>query len=133
MRQSFPLAIALLLAACSGTAPSTSTVLLSFAPTSPPPRAGAMLALTLENRGASGVTYNLCADASIERRMGNAWEPLPPQFTLCTLQLLQIASGATVNEQYQLPAPLAAGRYRLVIEFGGSSAPIVSSVQFEVP
>ena len=77
-------------------------------------KAGEQIALTLENRSASGYAFNPCT-RGIEREEGGTWTAVPEPNRMCTMEAWILDPRATKSGNTELPTPLAAGRYRVVV------------------
>jgi len=76
--------------------------------------------LTITNESQRQLGYNACT-RTVERESAGGWTAVPEPDRVCTMELRLLEGGATVNEQTDLPA-VAAGRYRLTIQFSDESA-----------
>ena len=76
-------------------------------------RTGDPIVLTLRNRSAQSVGYNLCG-AALEQRSGGQWRESPERLAeVCTMELRTLATNASDTFRHTLPAALAAGEYRV--------------------
>jgi hypothetical protein len=94
--------------------------------------AGEQMTLTLENRSASSYAFNPCT-RSVEREEGGAWTPVPEPDRMCTMEAWILDAKGTRTGTTELPTPLAAGRYRVVVRLtvespGGASGSAVTAV-----
>lgn len=72
--------------------------------------AGDSIELTLTNRSAQEIGYNLCTTA-IERRVGDDWQPVRTD-RVCTMELRTLQPGAEATYRTTLPPGTTAGDYR---------------------
>ena len=77
-------------------------------------RPGEAMTLTLENKGAAHYTFNPCS-RSLERAEDSAWKPVDEPGRMCTMEAWLLDAHATRSGPTELPSPLAAGRYRVVV------------------
>jgi len=77
-------------------------------------RAGEKMTLTLENKSAASFTFNPCT-RSIERQDGAVWTALPDEGRMCTMEAWLLDPHGTRSGATDLPSPLPAGRYRVVV------------------
>jgi hypothetical protein len=89
-------------------------------------RQGDGFLLTLENRSADRVGYNLCV-STLERRSGEQWEEFLPS-PICTMELRSLGPGQRATFPRQIEESLPAGKYRFVtgVEVAGSHRRIAS-------
>jgi hypothetical protein len=98
-------------------------------------RAGGEVMLTLENRTASELGYNLCP-AVLDRRTADGWEqwPVSPA-EICTMELRTLGPESSSSYRHTLPRRLDPGEYRfrtfIEAPLGGDRIE-VSSSSFEV-
>jgi hypothetical protein len=76
--------------------------------------AGGQVALTITNHSNTTVSFNPCTRI-VERESGSAWVPVEEPNRVCTMEAWLLEPHATRNATTELPSPLEAGRYRLVI------------------
>ena len=92
-------------------------------------RAGEQMTLTFENRSAGSYAFNPC-QRSIEHEDGGAWKPLPDEDRMCTMEAWILDPRGTRTGATELPAVIAAGRYRVVVRMtmestdGASATPV---------
>lgn len=79
-------------------------------------RPGERVALTIVNQAADTFYFNPCTRA-VEREDAGGWEPVAEEGRMCTMEAWLLQPGETREAATELPADLAAGRYRLVIAF----------------
>jgi hypothetical protein len=121
-------AMALALGACASlpSGGSVGNVSLTAAPTA----AGDSIVLTLANRSAQSVGYNLCVTA-VERRNGDTWQNVPVD-RVCTKELRTLDAGDQTTYTTTLPAGAAAGDYRFAtsvqIPLSGEQQTVTSNV-----
>jgi hypothetical protein len=94
--------------------------------------AGERMTLTLENKSASSYAFNPCT-RSLERETGGSWSAVPEEGRMCTMEAWILDPRGTRSGDTELPASLAAGRYRVVVRMtmespGGAAASAVSAV-----
>ena len=77
-------------------------------------KAGEKLTLTFENRSAASYAFNPCT-RSLEREESGAWKPLPDEGRMCTMEAWILDPRGTRTGTTELPATIAAGRYRVVV------------------
>lgn len=78
-----------------------------------PVGAGQDLTLTLTNRSAEAMGYNLCV-ATLDRRDGDIWVEAPEQPTeICTMELRVLMAEGSDSFRHTIPATLPAGEYRM--------------------
>jgi hypothetical protein len=77
-------------------------------------RAGEKMTLTFENRSAASYTFNPCM-RSLEREDGASWTAVPEEGRMCTMEAWILDAHGTRSGPTELPSPLAAGRYRVVV------------------
>ncbi len=141
MRLSTLIALACTLAACRSTnRPATDTAGTRGAGAAGQPvsllldrteyRSGATVQLTLVNQSDRTYTFNPCPRI-VEREDAGAWTRIPEPDRVCTMEAWLLQPHERRNATTDLPASLAAGRYRLVIllapESGPPSAPGVAA------
>ena len=84
-------------------------------------RAGDPITLTVHNSSADTVTFNPCARA-LEHEQAGKWTAVPEPQRICTMEAWILAPGERRAGPTELPAELAAGRYRAVLAFTIESA-----------
>ena len=77
-------------------------------------KAGEAMTLTFENRSARSYAFNPCT-RSLEREDGGAWKPMPDEGRMCTMEAWILDPRGTRTGPTELPATIAAGRYRVVV------------------
>ena len=77
-------------------------------------KAGEKVTLTFENRSTASYAFNPCT-RSLEREDGETWKPLPDEGRMCTMEAWILAPRGTRTGATELPATIAAGRYRVVV------------------
>jgi hypothetical protein len=77
-------------------------------------KAGEQIALTLENKSASGYAFNPCT-RSVEREDGTAWTAVAEPDRMCTMEAWILDPRGTRTGNTELPTPLVPGRYRVVV------------------
>jgi hypothetical protein len=77
-------------------------------------KAGETLTLTFENRSAASYAFNPCT-RSLEREESGGWKPLPEEGRMCTMEAWILDPRGTRTGTTELPATIAAGRYRVVV------------------
>jgi len=107
-------ALALVLAACGGESPLSSTLHLEITPDREAYTAGSTATLTIRNLGASEVSYSLCGH-EIQRQTPTGWVAAVPGNGGCALVIFTLAPGASVTAETPLPASLPAGTYRVYL------------------
>jgi len=90
--------------------------------------AGDAMTLTLENKGGAHYTFNPCS-RSLEHEEGGAWKAVDEPGRVCTMEAWLLDAHATRSGPTELPSPLAAGRYRVVVRLvmersDGSGVPV---------
>jgi hypothetical protein len=90
------------------------------------------MTLTFENRSAGSYAFNPC-QRSIEREDGGAWKPVPDEDRMCTMEAWILDPRATRTGTTELPATIAAGRYRVVVRMsvespGATNASAITAV-----
>ena len=92
-------------------------------------RAGEKVTLTFENKSSRSYAFNPCT-RTIEREENGAWTALPDPGRMCTMQAFILDAHGTGTGTTELPTPLTAGRYRVVVRMtmespaGASGSPI---------
>jgi len=77
-----------------------------------PARPGQEVELTLVNRSAQPVGYNLCPSV-LQRQVGGQWQASTMAFTeVCTMELRVLEPGARGSFRHPLPSGLEPGTYR---------------------
>ena len=89
-------------------------------------RAGEKITLTFENRSASSYTFNPCT-RSIERESGGSWTTVPEENRMCTMEAWILDAHGTRSGATELPATMAAGRYRVVVRMTMETSPGTAS------
>jgi hypothetical protein len=84
-------------------------------------RAGDPITLTVHNGSADTVAFNPCTRA-LEREQAGTWTAVPEPQRICTMEAWILAPGERRAGPTELPADLAAGRYRAVLAFTVESA-----------
>lgn len=112
MRYALPVLIASLAACGPSTEPgeAASDVSLTVDPGVISP--GDSIELTLTNRSASQIGYNLC-NSPLQRRDGSSWEPVPSDQP-CTMELRILEPDGVTRYAIDVPTDLAPGEYRFV-------------------
>jgi hypothetical protein len=95
-------------------------------------RAGEKMTLTFENRSARSYAFNPCT-RTLEREENGTWTALPDEGRMCTMEAWILDANGTRTGTTELPTPLPAGRYRVVVRMtvetvGGSTAPPINAV-----
>lgn len=94
-------------------------------------RAGEKVTLTLENKGARSYAFNPCT-RSLEREENGNWRVVEEPDRMCTMEAWILEPHGTRTGATELPQPLSAGRYRVVVrltvEGSGTPAPAVIAV-----
>jgi hypothetical protein len=95
-------------------------------------KAGEELTLTFENKSAASYAFNPCT-RSLEREDGASWKPLPDEGRMCTMEAWILGPRASRTGTTELPATIAAGRYRVVVRMtvegtGSTPASAISAV-----
>ena len=84
-------------------------------------KAGEAMTLTFENRSARSYAFNPCT-RSLEREDGGAWKPMPDEGRMCTMEAWILDPRGTRTGPTELPATIAAGRYRVVVRMTADAA-----------
>ena len=79
-------------------------------------RAGQPLTLTVRNHRADTISFNPCTRA-LEIQRDGKWIALPEPERICTREAWMLSPDGTRVGPTELPARLAAGRYRIVLGF----------------
>lgn len=96
-------------------------------------RAGHSLMLTIRNRGADTVSFNPCT-RTLEAQHEEKWLSVPEPARICTMEAWMLVPGGTRAGPTDLPADLAAGRYRVVLAFTAKSArPAAGQLEARTP
>jgi hypothetical protein len=95
-------------------------------------KAGEKMTLTFENRSASSYAFNPCT-RTLEREEGGTWTALPDEGRMCTMEAWILDPRGTRTGATELPATIAAGRYRVVVRMtvenaGATPAPAITAV-----
>ena len=77
-------------------------------------KAGETIALTFENKSAASYAFNPC-QRSVEREEGTSWTTVPEPNRMCTMEAWILDPKGTRTGNTELPTPLTAGRYRVVV------------------
>ena len=85
--------------------------------------AGATVNLRIVNHDDVGYGFSACQRV-VERRRGGAWEAVPEEGRMCTMQLQLLGARQTAMASTELPQPLAAGDYRIAITFSREEGPM---------
>ena len=95
-------------------------------------KAGEQIALTFENKSAASYAFNPC-QRSVEREEGSAWMSVSEPNRMCTMEAWILDPKGTRTGNTELPTPLTAGRYRIVVRMtvdsptaSGAAIPAVS-------
>ena len=107
------LILSLLVGAACGVTPGPETpsgATLQVAPEQVAP--GDTVVLTLLNGASQTIGYNLCT-STLERRVGDEWEPVELG-RACTMELRTMEPGGEADYRMALPTDLAAGEYRFM-------------------
>ncbi len=80
---------------------------------------GEVVTVRFVNGGTVDYGFNSCT-RSVERRVANAWETLPPELRLCTMELRPLPAGATVTFPVDVPADAVNGTHRFVFGMSGT-------------
>ena len=83
--------------------------------------AGAPVALNIMNHAADTLGFNPC-NRTLERRDGSAWKPFDEMGRMCTMELWILKPHESRDAKTELPSPMPAGTYRMVIAFGAQKA-----------
>ena len=83
-------------------------------------RAGDPLTLTVHNGSADTVAFNPCT-RMLEREQSGSWSAVPEPQRICTMEAWILTPGQRRTGPTELPADLAAGRYRAVLAFTAES------------
>ena len=75
---------------------------------------GEKVLLTFENRSARSYVFNPCT-RTIEREENGTWTALPDAGRMCTMEAWILDPHGTRTGPTELPSPMAAGRYRVVV------------------
>jgi hypothetical protein len=124
-------------AVASGNAGGVSAAGAARGETAPPPGGDARITLELDRtRYAPGGTVNVrivsqddagygfsACQRQIERRRSGEWFSIPEEGRMCTMMLQLIGARQTVMVETELPSPLEAGEYRLVLTFSREEGP----------
>jgi hypothetical protein len=84
-------------------------------------RPGDPLTLSVHNRGADTIAFNPCT-RTLEAEQGGGWTAVPEPARICTMEAWILAPGESRAGPTELPADLAAGRYRAVLGFSAGLA-----------
>jgi hypothetical protein len=76
---------------------------------------GARVGLTIVSRSDARYAFNPCP-RRLEQEAGGAWRAVEEAARMCTMEAWILEPRATRTATTELPSPLAAGRYRVVIE-----------------
>ena len=77
-------------------------------------RAGEKVTLTFENKSSRSYAFNPCT-RTIEREENGTWTALPDAGRMCTMEAWILDPHGTRTGPTELPSPMAAGRYRVVV------------------
>jgi hypothetical protein len=83
---------------------------------------GASVRLRIVNRSGLGYGYNACTRV-IERQLGSSWTRVAEAGRACTMELRILGPNETATQQVELPRPLPAGDYRLVLSLSREEGP----------
>ncbi len=89
-------------------------------------RAGEKVTLTFENKSARGYAFNPCT-RTIEREENGTWTALPDAGRMCTMEAWILDPHGTRTGPTELPSPMAAGRYRVVVRMTVETADATSA------
>lgn len=84
-------------------------------------KAGERITLTFENRSAASYAFNPCT-RSLEREENGTWTVVNEAARMCTMEAWILDARGTRMGPTDLPTPLAAGRYRVVVRMTVESA-----------
>lgn len=84
--------------------------------------AGGTVNLRIVNQDDAGYGFSACQRA-VERRRGGEWFTVPEEGRVCTMMLQLVGARQTVMAETELPSPLDAGEYRIVITFSREEGP----------
>ena len=94
-------------------------------------RPGEKMTLTFENKSAASYAFNPCT-RTLEREEGSGWVAVTEEGRMCTMEAWILDPRGTRSGPTELPASLAAARYRVVVrmtvEGGATPAPAVMAV-----
>jgi hypothetical protein len=95
-------------------------------------RAGEKITLTFENKSARSYTFNPCM-RTLERDEKGPWTPIAEPGRICTMEAWLLDPHGTRTGPTELPTPLSAGRYRIVVRMtvdasGGAPSSAVNAV-----
>ena len=95
-------------------------------------RAGEKVTLTFENKSSRSYAFNPCT-RTIEREENGTWTALPDAGRMCTMEAWILDPHGTRTGPTELPSPMEAGRYRVVVRMtvespGGASATPINAV-----
>jgi hypothetical protein len=96
------------------TAPGAGPVMIALDKTSY--AAGGEVSMKITSHATDTLGFNPCT-RSIERRAGGRWSTVPDEGRMCTMELWILKPHETRDAKTELPTPLAAGEYRIVILF----------------
>ena len=94
-------------------------------------RAGEKVTLTFENKSSRSYAFNPCT-RTIEREENGTWTALPDAGRMCTMEAWILDPHGTRTGPTELPSPMAAGRYRVVVRMtvespdGTSATPVIA-------
>ena len=103
----------------------------------PPPSGNARISLELDrtiyapggtvnvrivNQDDHGYGFSAC-QRQVERRRAGEWFSIPEEGRMCTMMLQLIGARQTVMVETELPTPMEAGEYRLVLTFSREEGP----------
>lgn len=77
-------------------------------------RPGDVMTLTLTNRDSAQYYFNPCP-RTLEREVGNAWEPVDEGQRMCTMEAWILDPNGTRTAPAELPGSLQPGRHRVTI------------------
>jgi hypothetical protein len=95
-------------------------------------RAGEKVTLTFENKSSRSYAFNPCT-RTIEREENGAWTALPDAGRMCTMEAWILEPRGTRTGPTELPSPMAAGRYRVVVRMtvettdGTAATPVIAA------
>ena len=94
-------------------------------------RAGEKVTLTFENKSSRSYAFSPCT-RTIEREENGTWTALPDAGRMCTMEAWILDPHGTRTGPTELPSPMAAGRYHVVVRMtlettdGTSGTPIIA-------
>jgi hypothetical protein len=94
---------------------------------------GATLTMRIVSRSRDALGFNQCSSRAYERQEGSNWVVHQEPARMCTMELRLLMPNETQSVTTDLPAPLPAGTYRLVLTLGRQQSGSAGSVRAVSP